>query len=175
MELSNTLLSPSSKNKKIHSENISHILSKKAFVIFWETETPKKFLFQKAKLSYISGKGNPQKFLIFQEVTFRDRKIKKTLKNFFIFWKMKLSSPKTLDKTFLNFLAPNQKKLIKTFLKFIATKDFNRIVYTLNKIFYTLNKTPLEETGCLSSLYYLLNAQASRIHFQNCSLKKIHF
>ena len=25
----------------------------------------------------------------------------------------------------------------------------------------TLNKTPLEETGCLSNLYYLLAAQAS--------------
>lgn len=52
--------------------------------------------------------------------------------------------------------------------------DFS-IAKELNKIFYTLNKTPLEETGCLSSLYYLLNAQASRIHFQNCYLKKIHF
>ena len=29
----------------------------------------------------------------------------------------------------------------------------------LNKRFYTLNKTPLGETGCLSSLYYLLAAQ----------------
>ena len=28
-------------------------------------------------------------------------------------------------------------------------------------LFYTLNKTPLAEIGCLSSLYYLLPAQAS--------------
>ena len=51
---------------------------KKAFLIFWETETPKKFLiFQEIELSYISGNGNPKKLLIFQEVTFRARKIKK--------------------------------------------------------------------------------------------------
>ena len=30
----------------------------------------------------------------------------------------------------------------------------------LIKLFYTLNKTPIGETGCLSSLYYLLAAQA---------------
>ena len=29
----------------------------------------------------------------------------------------------------------------------------------------TLNKTPLGETGCLSSLYYLLAAQASSFQF----------
>ena len=46
----------------------------------------------------------------------------------------------------------------------------------LIKFFYTLNKTPLGETGYLSNLYYLLAAQASsRIHFQNCSLKKYIF
>ena len=31
----------------------------------------------------------------------------------------------------------------------------------LIKFFYTLNKTPLGETGCSSSLYYLLAAQVS--------------
>ena len=45
----------------------------------------------------------------------------------------------------------------------------------LMKPFYTLNKTPLGETGCSSNLYYLLAAQAPRIHFQNCSLKKYMF
>ena len=40
------------------------------FLIFQETETPKKFL-------YISGNGNPKKLLIFQEVTFQSRKNKK--------------------------------------------------------------------------------------------------
>ena len=41
-------------------------------------ETLKKFLFQETELSYISGNGNPKKLLIFQEVTFQDRKIKNT-------------------------------------------------------------------------------------------------
>ena len=44
----------------------------------------------------------------------------------------------------------------------------------LNKTFYTLDETPLGETGHLSNLYYLL-AQASRKHFQKCSLKKYIF
>ena len=60
-----------------------------------------------------------------QEVTFRARKVKKSCseKNFFMFWEMKLSSPKYC--------------------------------------FYALNKIPLRETGCLSSLYYLLATQES--------------
>ena len=41
----------------------------------------------------------------------------------------------------------------------------------LIKLSYSLNKTPLEQTGCLSKLCYLLAAQASRIHFQNHSFK----
>ena len=45
----------------------------------------------------------------------------------------------------------------------------------LNKTFYTLDETLLGETGCLSYLYYLVAAQTSRIHFQNCSLKKYIF
>ena len=50
---------------------------KKAFLIFLETDTPKKFLiFQETELSYISGNENPKKLLIFQELTFRARKIK---------------------------------------------------------------------------------------------------
>ena len=44
---------------------------KKAFLIFWETETPKKkFTFQETELSYISRNGNPKELLLFQEVTF---------------------------------------------------------------------------------------------------------
>ena len=50
---------------------------------------------------------------------------------------MELSCPKKLNKTFLNFLAPQKRFIL------------------------TLDKTPLGETGCLSSLYYLLAAQAS--------------
>ena len=69
---------------------------KKTFVIFRETETPKFFFtFQDAKLSYISGNGNTKKLLIFQEVTFRTRKIKKsTLKKFLSFQETELSSLK---------------------------------------------------------------------------------
>ena len=46
---------------------------------------------------------------------------------------MKLSSPKKRNKAFKNFLVPPKK----------------------------LNKTPLGETGCLTSLYHLLVAQTS--------------
>ena len=51
---------------------------KKTFLIFWETEAPKNFsIFQEMELSHISGNGSPKKLLIFQEVTFRARKMKK--------------------------------------------------------------------------------------------------
>ena len=62
------LFSRSSKNKKTRPEKISYTLilkkiliisQKKAFLIFWETETPKKIF-------------------IFWEVTFRAQKIKRT-------------------------------------------------------------------------------------------------
>ena len=55
----------------------------KAFLIFWETETPKKFLiFQETEHFYISRNGHHKKLLIFQEVTLRAQKIKKpSLKN----------------------------------------------------------------------------------------------
>ena len=53
----------------------------------------------------------------------------------------------------------------------------------LIKPFYTLNKAPLRKTGCLSSLYYLLTAQASSflIHFpflntvSKAILSSLHF
>ena len=46
----------------------------KAFLIFWEMETPKKFvILQQTGLSYISGNENPKKRLIFQKVTFRSK------------------------------------------------------------------------------------------------------
>ena len=50
-------------------------------------------------------------------------------------------------------------------------------VENLNKTFLylILDKMSLGETACLSNLYYLLAAQASRIHSQNCSLKKYIF
>ena len=56
-------------------------------------------IFQETDLSYISGNVNPKKLLIFQEVTFRARKVKRTkkeptLKMFLIFQEIKLSTPK---------------------------------------------------------------------------------
>ena len=63
-------------------KNFLYFLKKETFLIFREMETPKNFLiFQKTELSYISRNGNPQKLLIFQEVTFRAQKIQKKLKN----------------------------------------------------------------------------------------------
>ena len=35
------------------------------------------------------------------------------------------------------------------------------IINNKKKLFYTLNKTPLEEPGCLSNLYYLVASQAT--------------
>ena len=44
----------------------------KAFLTFPETETLKKFvMFKETEFSHILGNGNPKKFIIFQEVTFR--------------------------------------------------------------------------------------------------------
>ena len=52
----------------ISSSNIKKFLifsQKKAFLVFWEMETPKKFvMFQEMELSYISGNGNPKKRFI---------------------------------------------------------------------------------------------------------------
>ena len=81
---------------------------------------------------------------------------------------MELSCPekKLNNFFFFNFLA--SKNLIKLLKTFLAPKN-------LIKLFYTLGKTPLGETGCLSNLYDLLAAQASKIHFQNYSLKKYIF
>ena len=67
---------------ELSNSNIRKFLiffQKKAFLIFRETETLKKFfIFWEEKLSYISGNGNPKKFLIFQEKIFRARKMKKS-------------------------------------------------------------------------------------------------
>ena len=47
---------------KLSSSNIKKFLQKKAFLIFLETETPKKlFIFQEIELSYILRNGNPKK------------------------------------------------------------------------------------------------------------------
>ena len=101
--------------------NFLHILKRKIFLqfekwnflIFQETETPRRFLiYQVTELSYISEKGNPEfffsfrkrNFLIFHEVTFRARKIfkkfQKVFKKSFIFREAELSSPK-LKKLFI--------------------------------------------------------------------------
>ena len=82
---------------------------KKAFLIFWETETSKKFLVsQETELSYILGKGNPKKLLLFQEVTFRARKKKPTPKKLLIFRGMKLSSLQKVNKTFFKLSTPKK-------------------------------------------------------------------
>ena len=66
---------------------------KKAFLIFQETESPKKFfIFQETEVSYISGNRNFKKRLIFLKVTFRVRKMKKSTlkkKNLLLFQEMK--------------------------------------------------------------------------------------
>ena len=84
---------------KLSDYNIKKFLTfsqKKAFLIFEETETPKKFpIFQKTELSYISGNGNSKKLLIFQERTFRVKK--SILKKFLIFQEMELSSTQKLN------------------------------------------------------------------------------
>ena len=49
---------------------------KKAFLMFQETEFF--YISENGNLEKISGNGNPKKTFIFQEVTFRDKKIKKT-------------------------------------------------------------------------------------------------
>ena len=62
-----------------------YFLKEKLFLYFGKPKTPKKFLiFQETEPSYISGNGNPKKPLMFPEVTFRARKIKRTLLT--LFW-----------------------------------------------------------------------------------------
>ena len=93
------LLSP--RSKKLPSKNLLYFL-KKSFCYIWENGAflfflKKTFLiFQEIKLSNLNKKK-------FQELTFQDRKMKKTttLKKLLIFRKMELSSPKKLNKTFL--------------------------------------------------------------------------
>ena len=56
----------------------------KKFLIFQETETPKKssYIFLKESCSYISGNGNPEKFLLFQETELSYISGKRTFLNF---------------------------------------------------------------------------------------------
>ena len=58
---------------KVSSSSIKKFLifsQKKSFLTFQETEIPKKnyCIFLKESFSYISGNGNPKKFLMFQEM-----------------------------------------------------------------------------------------------------------
>ena len=80
MELPGALLSPSSKNKKVHPEKIPYISGNGNFLYFLKKSfsyisgsgnPPKKFLI-------LSGNGNPKKRLMFQEVIFHAQKIKGT-------------------------------------------------------------------------------------------------
>ena len=77
--------------KELSSSNIKKFLifsQKKAFLYFGKQKL--------RKISYISENGNPKKFLIFKEVTFQARKMKKnpTVKRCLIFREMELFSPK---------------------------------------------------------------------------------
>ena len=88
------------KIKKTRSEKISYIFSKKAFLIFRETELFYVFLKKVFLIFYVMELSSP-KIKKFQEVTFRARKIKNpALKKFLIFREMELSSSKKLNKTF---------------------------------------------------------------------------
>ena len=53
---------------------------KKAFLIFQETETPKKFfILEKKELPSIPRNGNPKKLFIFQEMELSISKLKRLL------------------------------------------------------------------------------------------------
>ena len=75
------LFNPSSKNEKNPPrenflsfrkpkarKNFSYFLKRKLFLYFGKLKPRKNFIFQETEFSYISGKGNPKKLLIFQEV-----------------------------------------------------------------------------------------------------------
>ena len=84
-QLPRTLLSPRLKDKKACSEKISYIFSRKGNFL----------IYQEKKHSYISGKRNPKKCLMFQGRTSELKKLNKpTPKKCSIFREMKLSSPK---------------------------------------------------------------------------------
>ena len=90
---------------KLSSTNIKKCLLfslKKAFLIFWKTKTPIKFLiFQETELFDISRNGNPKKLLIFyQAQKMKKKKKKKHSEKILIFREMELCSPKKLKKTF---------------------------------------------------------------------------
>ena len=97
--LSPYIISPSSSNIK----TFLVCSQKKGFLLFQEKGTPKKFLiFQETELFYILGNRNPKKLLIFQKVTFRALKMKKTHseKTSYIS-RIRTSSPKKPYKTHL--------------------------------------------------------------------------
>ena len=110
------------KKIKVSGSNIKKVVifsQKGAFLIFKETETLKKlFAFQKCELSYILGNGNLKKLLLFQEVTFQARKMRKThFEKSFIFPEMKLSSQKHKKLlTFQEELPKPQKPKLKSYL-----------------------------------------------------------
>ena len=76
--------------------------------------------------------------------------------------KIKLEKIKTINPEKKIYIPGNMTSLTsKPSEKFFKLSSLKK----LNKTSYTLNKTPLGETGCLSNLYYLLAAQASKIDF----------
>ena len=71
-----------------------YFLKRKLFYILGNGNPEKgSYISSKESFSYIPGNGNPKKILLFQEVSFRDRKMKKpTLKNLLIFQEIELSN-----------------------------------------------------------------------------------
>ena len=97
--------------KKTRSEKISYIFSKESFsyisgngTLHFSAQARKIKEIHPRKISYTSGNGSPKKFrvfsqkkavLMFREVTFRARKMKKTaLKKLFMFQEIKFFNPK---------------------------------------------------------------------------------
>ena len=158
-------LSSGLKNKKIYPEKILYISGNGNFLYFL-----------KRKFFFYSRNGT---FLIFQEM--------ESTKKFFIFQETELfhiSYNGNLKKTsyISGSSSPSSKNKKNTLKKFLIFREMD--LYSppkkLIKLFYTLNKNPLGETGCSSTIYDLLAAQAYSflIHSQSWHLwypLKIHF
>ena len=108
---------------KLSNSNIKKLLifsQKKAFFMFWEKETPEKFLiFHETELSYISGNG-----------TFRARKIKNSHLKSFLYFRRNFQSLK--NENLLYFF---KKSCEKFFPKTLLDNSFHP--------FYKLNQTLL--------------------------------
>ena len=110
------------------------------------SKNKKKILPEKNPLHFQISCSNIKKFLIFS------RK-----KAFVAFRKTETPKPNFLLFQEVTFQAQKLKQNILR--KFLIFREIE--LSSHKKLFDTLNKTPLGETGCLSTFYYLLAAQAS--------------